>query len=186
MPRTTDELVDELLRFLPERFAGCRELLAPVAGQLAHVLAVAELDFIEHTTVTGARGPWLTLLARGYGIRRATGELDASVRLRLRFVEDAQTKPAIEGAVNALLAPYTSSTCELVEHWADGVACDASEVEAAFIVDVSELYGARLAFTLIVPLVADDPTHPVYNTIAAEVGRLKAAGVRWWMILEAP
>lgn len=178
---TTDQVLDEMLRGLPPRYAAAREVLAVYAAPLAHVMNVLESDFSPSVTVAAAKGVWLTLLAKGYGIYRADAEQDAALRARLRNFEDAQTVASIEAAVDALLALYAGGTCELVEHWAVAGACD--DEDRPCICDVSYLYDAHNAFTLIVPLVAGDAAHPVYPAIVAEVERLRAAGVRWWLAL---
>jgi len=192
-------LVAQIERFLPPGFSASREILAGVAAALDRARQVNE-DLALASTIGGAEGKWLTLMARGYGLSRATHETDVSVRRRLRNVEDRLTCQAILDAVNRLLEPYTATEAVLYE-WFDE--------DGAFWLDFDFLDDQRIlgewnTFYLFVPLLGeaawgdaflddaflDDaflgagPEHPVYPAIVAEVERLRAAGVRWLMILE--
>lgn len=183
MPQTTDELVEELLRMLPERYQASRAVLASVAAQLAKISNVAELDFIPQSTFGDSSGPFLTLIARGYGIFRSTGEGDAALLTRLRNIEDALTVDSITDAVDALLAPRTAVPSVLIEHWTAPLVLDTDDLDHAFILDNSSFYDAHNAFTLIIPDFGDD-TDPIYASVISEVERLRGAGVRWFLILE--
>lgn len=176
----------QVKRFLPEPWADRDDVLGAVLGPLARVLELGD-SWAPVATIGGAEDEWLTLLARGFGLVRGTDEPDASLRARIRNVDEALTKASLEAAVNALLAPYSYAgvPAYIVEHWAAGPACDLEDGELGFICDVSHLYGEHNAFTLWVPLVESDEAHPIYAAIYQEVERLRAAGVRWWMVLQA-
>ena len=183
MTTTTEEQIDQQLRHLPPRFDALRALLAAYAGTLKVVLNATELDFIPSTTIGGAVGPFLTLIAKGYGIRRASGEADSSLRLRVRNVDDSQTVSTITDAVDALLAPLTGVTSVLIEHWAAPLVVDTDDLDFALVADNGSLYDTHNAFTLIIPDFGDD-TDPIYAVVINEVERLRAAGVTWFLILE--
>lgn len=184
MALTTDQVLAQLERMLPPRYAASRAVLALYAAMIAKALQVAELDFIPSTTVAGAEGQWLTLLASGYGITRSTGESDASVRTRIRAIEDALTVSAIEDAVDALLADLTAVPCELVEHWHAPLVADTDDLEWAAITDHSHLFDEHNAFTVIVPDFGDFPDDAIYAAVVAEVERLRGAGVRAYILAE--
>lgn len=188
-----------MLRHLPAEYASSEDVIGGMAAAIEEAQDTGEAAVLE-ASIGGAEGKWLTLLARGYGVTRATGETDGSLRGRLRNVEDKVTPQAILDAVNSLLAPYTATEAELVE-WFEG--------DGAFWLDYDYLDDQRLfgewhTFYLIVPLLGeaawgdfyvdssflDDefigagPDHPVYAAIVAEVERLRAAGIRWLLITE--
>lgn len=198
MSRSTAEIAAQGVAVLPPWALP----LAPVIGGLAAELALVEstgADFANSSTVGGAGGIWLTLLAHGYGVDRATGEADASLQIRLRAPEDQATRPAILAAVNAALAPYTADEATMLEFWDDGFA----DIDAW--ADRSVLCDRYNSFVLLLPLVgtalfggtfadvdfADrdayagaDGEDPIYEAIRSLVNRLRAAGIRWWMHIE--
>ena len=198
MARTAAEIAAQGMAALPP----WAKPLDPVIGGLAAELALVEAtgaDFANSTTVGGAEGVWLTLLARGYGVDRATGEADASLQIRLRTPEDQATRPAILAAVNAALLPYTASHADMLEFWDDGFA----DIDAW--ADSTVLCDRYNSFVLLLPLVgtalsggtfadvdfADrdayagaDGEDPIYEAIRSLVNRLRAAGIRWWMHIE--
>lgn len=182
MALTTAQVLAQIEKLLPPRYAASRAVLSLYAAMIAKVQQVAELDFIPSTTIAGAEGQWLTLLARGYGITRATGESDASVRTRLLTVEDALTVSAIEDAVDALLADLTAVPCELVEHWQAPLVLDTDDLDWALITDNSYFFDRHNAFTVIVPDFGDFPDDAIYAAIVAEVDRLRGAGVRAYIL----
>lgn len=102
---TTDDLVAQVLAFLPEAYQPLKPILAAGAAAAAEVLAAGEAD-ASGSSVGGADGIWLDLLARGYGLRRRTGEDDTLLRGRLRAPEAKITRAAIQGAVDRILAHY--------------------------------------------------------------------------------
>ena len=202
MARTTSQLLTVLERFLPPQMQAARPLLAGLAAQAAAVEAAGD-DLADGATVAGADGIWLTLQAHGLGLHRAHGEVDADLRTRLRSPEQQLTPASILAAVNLLLASYTSDEAELHEHHAEGLYLDVD-----LWMDRSSWYDQHNAFTLVCPLVGDYPVghsffdaaagawldqdlffgdyveHPIYATIAAAVERLRAAGVRWWLVVD--
>jgi hypothetical protein len=200
MARSTDELLEQLERFVPPQLQPLRPVLAGIAAMLRRA-EIAGDDFAGAVSIGGAEGVWLTLLARGYGVERSTDETDDSLRTRLRNVEDKLTKARILAVVNALLAPHTSEQAQLLEHWANGAYLDQDAYA-----DQALLLDQHNAFTLLCPLIGEMPygdawcdqsyadddaycgsgtgMHPVYDAIVAEVERLRAAGVRWWLVVE--
>lgn len=218
MARDTATLLAQLLRFLPPGYAASEALLGGLAEQYAQVEQLGD-ELVGSVTVEGAEGKWLTLLARGYGIYRRDGESDESVRERLREVEDAVTPTAILIAVNRLLAPYTATEAELLEHWDYGFFADVDFADQPD--DETRVLDQHLAFTLLVPHLTasgttlghfavapadatdpdaafadgdtyavvdtvDDTEHAVYSAIQSAVERLRAAGVRWWLLRDEP
>lgn len=180
---TTDDWLEELLRHLPARYRASRALLALYAAPLRQVVRITSDDLIPATRVATSRGAWLRLLLRGYGFEGAQGETDAELRARFARLGASPTPEGILTEVNLLLAPHTGTAAQLIEHFAGAVVADLTEpVARRCIADVSYLYDQRPAFTLLVPDLGDD--HPVYPAIYATVERVRAAGVRWWMILE--
>lgn len=198
---TKDELYNQLRRFLPDYY----DVLDPVLWAMAAAMEVAadtSDDLADSATIEGAEGAFLTLLARGYGIIRATSESDDTLRTRLRNVEDKATRGAILDAVNAILAPFTGDQAEMREHWDAGIFLD----DEAYVDDPETvLYNEHNAFTLLVPALEDVSTQDfyvdqsyadqsytdaapsdfstVYAAIIAEVERLRAAGIRWWLVI---
>lgn len=182
MARSTATLLAQLRRFLPPGYAAAEPLLAGLAAELAEVETAGDA-LVDATTVAGASGIWLTLLARGYGLRRATDESDASLRARLVAPEAQVTRAAILAAVNAILAEYTVEEAVLVEHWAaEGYA----DIDCW--ADQTPIYDQHNAFTLECPIVGSFPTpgseHAVYGIIAAAAEAMRAAGVRWWLVVD--
>lgn len=200
MARSTADLLDQLEHFLPPEYEPMRPHLAGLAAQMRE----AELagDTLEAQTKIGqAVGAFLTLIGRGYGLDRTSEETDDQFRNRIRVLEDRLTKPAIEAAVNELLAAYTTDVCEVVEHWEGGAFVDQAYLDQDY------LYSAHNAFTVIAPLIGDFPAgedyvdqsyvdqayvgmggadHPVYPAIIARVEQLRAGGVRWWLVVHMP
>jgi hypothetical protein len=189
MARTTDELLAQLERFLPPEMAPLRPVLAGIAAMMrqAELFKDACIDAAKHTT---AEGIWLTLLAQGYGVRRATGESDASLLDRLQNVPDALTVTALEDAANRLLADLTGTEAYILEHWANRFFCDGD----GYCDQGDPLLDQHNAFALVCPLVGDLPSsetyptgeHAVYAAIFAAIQQLKAAGVRWCLVVQAP
>jgi len=181
---TTDDLLAEMLRNMPPRYAASSAVVSAYAAQLARVVDVSRVDLLPTTRIGSASGPWLTLLASDAGVRRSSGEADEDLQARVRQFEDALTPAAITAAVDKLLAPF-SVVSTLIEHWANRKALSQSDTSRAAICNVSIFYGRVPGFTLFCPLIGGDPTLPVYSAIVDEVNRLKATGVPWTLILEA-
>lgn len=218
MARSTAVLLEQLLRFLPPQYRAASDILGGLAAQLAQVEASGD-DLVLATTIDGAEDEWLTLLARGYGVRRGSSESDDTVRERIRVVDDALTRPAILDAVNALLAPYTATEATMYEHFDSGFFADVDYADQDD--DSIRVYDQHNSFTLLVPDLsglstsygkfalqpaesedadaayadadtyavadsADTTEHVVYGAIQATVERLRAAGVRWWLLRDEP
>jgi hypothetical protein len=206
---TTAQLLAQIERFGPRRYLAVRAILAGIAAQLAAADAVVE-SFATSSTVGGASGAWLTLLARGYGIDRAQDETDASLRDRLRDPVPLVTPAALLEGVDAILADYTATPARLVETRRAIGALLGGPDEPALILDLSR-FGDWNHFTVIVPRIGDawgggsvlellDPAHgfilgigvlglsgeihPAYFAIVAFLRRARAAGIRVSLAIE--
>lgn len=74
------------------------------AAAKAFALAKAQIaDWWSQSFIKTATGFWLDQHARDRGTRRQANESDATLRARLRQIEDAVTLPAIQSAVAAVL-----------------------------------------------------------------------------------
>jgi len=198
MSRTTNEVLAQAMKFLPPRYQSIEEVIAGVAAIQAERESTAE-TFAEASTIGGADGTFLTLLAKGFGVNRALEETDDSVRFRLRNAEEQVTRASILSAVNTVLAPYTNDTATMLEPWEEGFL----DVDMWF--DNTIFSDLHNGFVLVVPLVGDAPTgsmffdseyfdgevyfgggveHPVYSIIIALVERIRAAGIRWRLYID--
>jgi hypothetical protein len=117
MARTAAARLAQAMRFVPPVLAPVEPLLAAAAGGLAAVEGAAE-DLARRSTVEGAAGRWLELLAAGAGLQRADGEVDAALRARLRTPEAMLTRAALVEVLEQQLAPYAAPAPTLVE-WFD-------------------------------------------------------------------
>jgi len=202
VPRTVAQLEKELLRLLPSQYQRLRDLLIAYPGVFREVELSTE-EFVDAATIGGADGIWLTLLAQGYGVPRAPSEADASVRARLRNVERQVTRDAILEAVEAILVAYGTSGARMVE-WFEQPFADNQEEEHAW-ADISYVSGGPNTFLIFVPLVetlsaldsfadlawtdfadfaGEDGESPMYAAIISEVERIRAAGIRWALVVE--
>lgn len=203
MARSTDEILTQLLKLLPGQYAAAEPLLAGQAAALA--LAEAAIEELQPlATIEGGEGIWLTLHAHGLGVHRAPNESDETLRLRLRTVQDQVTKPAIEAAVNRIIAP---DVCRVVE-WFEGPYLDWEGDGGAWL-DNGDclLSGGPRSFLVVIPKQSTDfewgqhldvnlwldnedawlgegPEDPVYAAICNEVERIRAAGTFWRLVLE--
>ena len=197
MARDVDTLVAQIRRWLPPGFVAMEPVLAGMVAPLALMEAQGE-EFADSVTLEGAEGPWLSLLPRGYGIRRQDLEDDPAVRTRLRSPEDQITGPAILARVNALLEPYTAEEAILVEWWETGAYLDYSYYLGldsrlsvswhSFLVvipDLAEWEGAYLDHGMYLDLHSylGRPSPSVRQHIAEEIHRIRAAGVRAWLAI---
>ena len=194
MSATTAQLLAQIERFGPRRYLAVRAILAGIAAQLAAADAVVE-SFATSSTVAGATGAWLTLLARGYGIDRGPEETDAALRERLVSPASLVTRAGILALVDALLDAVSADPAKMLEPWDEGFA----DVDAYC--DVTRHCGEHNSFVLVVPLVGDQvggasyldvddyldsdvfgglsgEEHAVYAAIRAAVMRARAAGIR--------
>lgn len=218
MARTTEQILAQIERLVPESYRPLRPVLAGVAAQLRQLELTGEAS-VDDVTIGGAEGTWLTLLARGYGVRRSTGESDASVRGRLRNVDERLTVTAIETAVDAILP---SGSCTVVEHYKSGIYLTSGATVNgpegySFFLDCPEpipgetafasyFYDQHNAFSLVVPLYGDLPfgdsylgssfldtmflgggesLDSTYFAVVSLVEDLRAAGVRWWLVIDS-
>lgn len=171
MARSIDTILAGYLASVSTGFWTLEPVFAGLAAQV-HLLELTGELLVAGGLVGGADDIWLTLLAHGDGIDRATGETDADLRLRMRQPEKQVTPTAIEDRVNDLLA---SGTCQVIEHFAAW----GQVIDVDFTCDVSAIYDRRPGFTVIVPDGLDN-----YPTLYAEVLRIKAAGVPAWLVIE--
>ncbi|MEQ1494508.1 MAG: hypothetical protein ABL912_01940 [Novosphingobium sp.] len=203
MPRSTAELLAQIEQFVPGYYETGEALLAGFAATAA-VAEASAATLRPLATIGGADGMWLSMQASGHGIYRSTSEPDASLRKRLRHVEDQVTKSAIEAAVNSIIGP---DTCRVVE-WFSGPYLD-NEGPGGLWLDNSDalLSGGPQSFLVLIPeqdtgfafgpyldsMFLDDPNEslgegpedPVYTAIVNEVERIRAAGVFWRLVLES-
>jgi hypothetical protein len=196
--RTTAQILEQLLNFLPDRFRSYSDVLGGGAAGLAEAEALWE-ELAAAATIGGAEGVILRLRARGFGIYAQGDETDASIRSRIRSVEGQVTRAAILEAVNALLEPYTGTDAGMLEPWNEGF------LDYDCYSDDTRLCDAHNSFVLVLPLVGDrvggssyldvdhidsdiylgasGEEHPVYEAIRVLVNRIRAAGIRCWMAI---
>ena len=199
MSRTTEQVLDQLHKLLPAYYQTADALLGGFAAAQAHAESSAE-DLRALATFGNSSGMWLTLHAHGYGIRRAANESDASLRGRLRRVQDQVTWSAIETAVNAIIAPDTCRVVEWfegpflgIDTWLNNQSCIMSGGPSSFLVIIPSQgttfdFGSYLNADLYLGIdsyIGDGPEAPAYAAIVNEVNRIKAAGVFWRLVLES-
>jgi hypothetical protein len=198
--RTSAEILAQLDRMLPDHY---RTLDPRVGFPAALADAEARGEALQALgTIDGAGGKWLTLHAAGQGIQRASGESNASLRTRIRNIDDALTLPAIKAAVDALIAP---DECRIVE-WYDGPYLGIEDDSGAWLGNESAILSmGPQSFTVIIPsqgavfqtggflsdnlwlgleYIGSESEPSVYDAIINEVNRLRAAGVFWRLVLE--
>lgn len=202
MARTTAEILEQLQNLLPRYYESAEPLLAGLAAAMARAEQAYEV-LAPLATVEDGEGIWLSLLGRGLGIRRASGESDESLRLRIRTVEDQVTKPAIKAAVDRLIAP---DECQIIE-WYEGPFLDDESDSGMWLDNTARLSGGPQSFLVVIPqqstgfdfgsfldedlwlddenaFIGEAPEDPVYAAIVNEVERIRAAGVFWRLVLE--
>lgn len=197
--RTTSELLAEVEALTPEVLRGLRVLFAGGAAMISDAEELTD-DLVSSSTVAGASGEWLDLLARSYGLRRGPGEADADLRVRIRNPDRKLTPGAILEGVNGLLAAYTATEAVLLEAWEDGPFYDQAFFDQAYIT------GESLTFWVVCPRVGDVPAdvgayydvsffdvatyaaggddHPVYASIWAFLQQARAAGITAYLIVD--
>lgn len=207
MARTVDAILRQYLAFLPPPYESATPLLAAFARALRDGEVTAD-DLVALVSFGGAEEIWLTLHAQGYGLLRGVNETDPALRIRLRNVDERLTRPSILAAVNALLAPFTAIPAIMIE-WFEEPYLDIDETvpgtSGGFYLDSTFISGGRNSFILLVPRINDsqiaggdgldvdffldssflgsDSEDPVYAAIINEVERLRAAGIRWALVL---
>lgn len=199
MARTTSELMDQIQRLVPAYYATGEALLSAFAASIS--VAETSGETLESlASFEGAFGKWLTLHAHGYGVQRAASETDASLRIRLRSVEDQVTKLAIEAAVNRLITPATCTVVEWfegpfldVDLWLDNDGSQLLNGPNGFLVKVPELgmvfpFGAYLDVDLWLDhpdtALGEAAESPLYAAIINEVQRIKPVGTYWRLVVE--
>lgn len=181
---TLEELIAQMKLYLPSStWSGRDDLLASAAAPIARARCAAD-EMVEDVKIGTADGVWLDLLARTYGLRRAPGEVDGDLRLRLQNVEEALTCAALLAAANAILLQYTATPAVCVEHFEQGPVLDDETVGPPItaVTDTSFLWGTIPGFTILVPDLGN--THPAWGPIYAEIERLRAAGVFWFFVID--
>lgn len=193
MSRSTSQIVTAIEGWIPRNLRAARPVYAGTAAAFASAEAAVE-STAEHLDIGTATGPWLDLLARGMGMRRAGLETDAALRERMRTPPSGVTRPSILAAVDAILAEYGAGSAVMLEWFEDGFA------DAETYGDHAHLVDPRNAFLLVVPLIGDaelldtyadyafadsdsyagsSGSMAPYLAIVNAVNQLKAAGVRW-------
>lgn len=194
--RSTATIAADITSYLPANMRAAAPLVGGAAASF-HLAETAAYALASYLQVGTADDVWLDLLAIGNGLRRQSGESDASLRERIRTVSDAVTAPAIKAAVDALLAAYGLGECEIRE-WFDGPYFDRNAwldhnlvIQAPnYFVVVVPFSGTSMALSYldrtayldrIAYLGAWDTSasSAVYPAIVALVNALRAAGVRW-------
>jgi len=187
---------------------------AELAGDsLANVLpfgeAIMALPSGGTVVYTGAEGIWLDLHAAGYGLARQPGETDGLLRDRLRLVADRVTRESILTAVNVLLIPF-GVTATMLEWWEEPyLDVEESVAPGGLYLGSTFLSGGPNSFLVLVPVVGlgysvsgdphldvdawldsmfagTDVQDPVYAAIIALIETLRAAGIRWRLIIGDP
>lgn len=182
--RTTGEILDELLKFLPPDYVEASDLLGGIAAQMSRMETDGGTLF-DLATVSRGIEKWLTLHGQGLGFLRGPGETDDAYRERLRAIEDKVTRPAILAAMETILESRTTGVNvngEMLE-WYQGPCLGL----APFFLGTA---GAALSpgpnsFIMVVEDFDNDDTfdEPEYNTIANMLNENRAAGVRAYMVL---
>lgn len=171
-------LLDQILAHLPHGFHPLRPWLAGFAAMLEEADAQGAA-LVEAGTFGGSEGKWLRLHARGYGLKPGPDESDEALRERMRSPERKITRPALQEAIDAALAPHTEEKAELVEWW------DYPVIDDDWILDTATAHLVALpnSFVVIMPVITDE-TDPSIADVAAAVFGARAAGIRWTIILE--
>lgn len=205
--RSTTELLAQLERFIPSVYKPGRPIFAGYAAMMAQMEALGVDTMLPTATHAGAAEMWLTLLAKGYGLERATGEDDASLLIRLRNPGRQVTRANILAIVDAILAAYTTTPAEMLEWFEEGL--DGSYYDDDFFFDEGRIIGDHNTFGLILPFLTDGwpddsdaylddemffddevflgggtELHPAYRSLAAGVASARAAGIGVWVTVE--
>lgn len=186
MARTVEQLVERLRSWLPTSYEQAEPLLAAFAGAMRGAeLALDELEPL--VSIDGGEGQWLTLQARGQNCDRSEGESDASLRERMRTVEDAVSRPALEAATQAVLDENGVVGSVVVLEWWEGPYVDVDETVlpggGGFYVGWARMMSGPRCFLVLVPVSTGDT---VKAAIIDEIQRLRAAGVGWKLVWGGP
>lgn len=197
--RAVADVADELARLMPGHLSGPA---SPLLGGYAAAFQAAEAlgyDAAATTTIGGAEGKWLDLVAKGGGLTRAEAEDDASLRARLRSPDRGITRANLKSVVDDILAVAGLGEC-LILNWSDLGALD----EDAYL-DESLLSGGPATYVVVVPADVDldalsfldgayldedaymgtGTESPVYASIYAALAPLTAAGVHFSIYIDS-
>ena len=197
MARPVEEVLAQMLAWLPEEFHPLAPLLAGVAA--SNKLALESLEAMGQAAgIESATGSQLELEGRGTRTHRGLGESDADYRPRLRKPQNAGTRAAILDAVNAILADHTARQADLYE-WFDGPYLDHDYLSdkpvghegnglAVVIPELATPGWGESYLDVSAYLDADtylgiDEDPAVYTTIARAIGLLKAAGIQAALVM---
>lgn len=205
MARTTAQIAGELAKYMPTHLSVPAD---PLLGGTAAAMQAAEaagFTLSDLSTIGGATGKWLDLIAIGHGTRRQSGEEDAALRARLRRPHLGVTVSNIKAQVDYLLASVGLGECMIIE-WFDGPYVD----EDAYL-DFVPVVADRAWFLVVVPVAGTapevgwsfldrdayvdrdaflgaidaSPDLAVYAAIVALVNSIKAAGMRWALYIDS-
>jgi hypothetical protein len=205
--RSKDALLDEYERLVPSELRPLRPVMGGIAAQLAYAEAVVVETLVGATTVEGAEGDWLVMMAQGQGLQKGANETDAQLRVRIQTPEGKVTRPAILDIVNEILATYTEDEAVMIEWWDETEL--GSYADDEFYLGEGRAVGSYNTFTLVLPVVGTWPDgaflycddeaylddtdsyasggtepHPVYAAIYAAVRRAKSAGFRPIIVID--
>lgn len=197
--RTTEAIAAELARLMPTHLSGPAD---PLLGGYAAAFQAGEAagyDGATTTTIGGAEGKWLDLVALGAGLRRAEGEDDATLRTRIQSPDRGITPDNLKAVCDAVLDGYGLGECAIVE-WFDIGALDED-----YYLDNDLISGGPGTFVVVVPADGDaegfafvDVSYldediylgvgsesPVYAAIYAALTPLTAAGVHFTIYIDS-
>lgn len=174
--------IADIEAFLPPRAKAWSPLLNAFVWALNVVLLVFRASYLSNLPISGASGVWLTLRAKDYGIARAPGEDDATLRARIRNVADAVTLPALRAAIDAVLAPHTNVLADIHEYWAEPLVLDTNDLTYAAVADNSNVLSGTNAIMVIIPDFGN--TSPIYDAVRNELDRLRGAGISVTLVAE--
>lgn len=203
MARTVEQLEAEQLSHLPPRFERLRDLLVAYSAVYARVSEVLD-ELVASTTIEHAEGLFLHLMAHGIGVEPGTDESPTSLRMRMRSIEDAVTRPALIAAADRVLEAHGETTGADMVEWFDEPWLDiVDDEQGGAYLDSTYPSGGPRTFLLRVPYAGDfvldeflddmwlddpgDDEPPVYAALIAEIERLRAAGIQWRLcLMETP
>ena len=184
MATDVDSVIDELIKLVPSRYQASREVLAAFAGPLA-----VATDWVEENApisdFEGSYGIWRTLLAKSYGVYRATEETDELLLVRMRNPDERLTPVSILKAVNDILATRTTTQAQLIEFFAiePNMVLGTEVVAFSFILGRSITEFEPGSFIIILPDFGDI-NDPIYQSIAAEVNSIRGAGIKSYFLVQ--
>lgn len=194
MARSKADIKASIDAIVPEPYHGDETLLWAIAAALEQSEDTVD-DLYDEGLWGNATGIFLDLHAAGWGLRRATSETDASLRIRLRSYPEQVTPNAIEGTAQDLVqAVDPAETAYLLEHWEDGAfAADAAStgIDGHTFADQGvEYLPGRIGswadgFSIILSDdIYGDPTDSRYEAIVAAIESIRPHGARWWLVVD--